>query len=338
MSVPIVPVVTMTAALAVAYATLVALRRRRAHKQAEDFSTLAREGAEIGPEPQRFPPPLTTPTCPSCHAQLKKTPKRKTKCHSCGQAIYVRSGQLLSLEQLVDWDEQQAEGLTPNPESKLLAAMPIVTHTQFLQLPPQERWRYFWVPRLDNEKWIAKAKQYTQWLDMGGSFLDSLARFLLSTKQYTEEEANHLARFLLHYAFRVRSELEHRELLDNKDVFPYWQYMAMSDGFVRNTHAALNGLVLPADDPFWKDHYPPWEWGCRCSVIGVTTEEYKDIRKKGRIAGNSRFHGTEEEKVEGWTLPPKSIAALHQGVLIDGAGNKIPVVPSPLSMDAIFGG
>ncbi len=338
MSVPIVPVVTMTAALAVACATLAALRRRRARKQAEDLSALAQEGFGTGPESKRVPSSLTTPTCPSCHAQLKKTPKRKTKCHSCGEAIYVRSGQLLSLEQLVEWDERQAEGLTPNPESKLLAAMPVVTHAQFLQLLPQERWRYFWVPRLDNEKWIAKAKKYVLWLAMGGSSLEALARFLLSTKQYTEEEANHLARFLLHYSFRVHSQVDRREKIASKDVFPYWKYQTMGDELVRKTHAALDGLVLPVGDPFWEQHYPPWEWGCRCSVIGVTTEEYKDIRKKGRIAGNSRFHGTEEEKVEGWTLPPKSIAALHQGVLIDGAGNKIPVVPSPLSMDAIFGG
>lgn len=41
----------------------------------------------------------------------------------------------------------------------------------------------------------------------------------------------------------------------------------------REQHLAWNGLVLPADHPFWKLHYPPQippHWGCRCRVVGVT--------------------------------------------------------------------
>ena len=46
----------------------------------------------------------------------------------------------------------------------------------------------------------------------------------------------------------------------------HWQYLATEDDHVRDTHLALNGIVRPKDDPFWDDHFPPWEWGCRCRV------------------------------------------------------------------------
>ena len=62
------------------------------------------------------------------------------------------------------------------------------------------------------------------------------------------------------------------------DVFPYWQYMTMEDEAVRDEHAALDGLILPANSPFWQDHYPPWDWGCRCQVVPVTPDDVADVK------------------------------------------------------------
>lgn len=50
----------------------------------------------------------------------------------------------------------------------------------------------------------------------------------------------------------------------------YWIYRhADSVMHPRPLHLAWNGLVLPADHPFWAQHYPPSGWGCRCRVVGV---------------------------------------------------------------------
>ena len=64
-----------------------------------------------------------------------------------------------------------------------------------------------------------------------------------------------------------------------RDVFPYWQYDSQGDHKVRATHAALNGIVLPADSPFWQGHIPPWQWGCRCQIIPLLPEEVEDMRE-----------------------------------------------------------
>lgn len=48
----------------------------------------------------------------------------------------------------------------------------------------------------------------------------------------------------------------------NKDIFPYLRYSAILDARVRPTHAALDGLILPVDHPFWRTYTPPWAFNC----------------------------------------------------------------------------
>lgn len=39
----------------------------------------------------------------------------------------------------------------------------------------------------------------------------------------------------------------------------------------RAQHLAWSGLVLPAEHPFWRTHFPPNGWGCGCRVVGVAS-------------------------------------------------------------------
>lgn len=43
--------------------------------------------------------------CPTCHAELKKVPERKTKCPSCGQYMYVKSSPQDRVKRLVTEEE-----------------------------------------------------------------------------------------------------------------------------------------------------------------------------------------------------------------------------------------
>jgi len=52
----------------------------------------------------------------------------------------------------------------------------------------------------------------------------------------------------------------------NKARRPYLRYVAVLDQRTRHEHRQWHGTVLPADDPWWKDHYPPNGWNCRCTV------------------------------------------------------------------------
>lgn len=65
------------------------------------------------------------------------------------------------------------------------------------------------------------------------------------------------------YAKRRFQELEDAALNSN---FKYWRYNSFQDERVRPEHLALNNVVKPFDDPFWKTYFPPNGYNCRCFV------------------------------------------------------------------------
>lgn len=44
---------------------------------------------------------------------------------------------------------------------------------------------------------------------------------------------------------------------------PYLIYRHGDSVVPRPLHLSWDGLVLPPDDPWWKEHYPPNGWGCK---------------------------------------------------------------------------
>jgi SPP1 gp7 family putative phage head morphogenesis protein len=51
-----------------------------------------------------------------------------------------------------------------------------------------------------------------------------------------------------------------------KKTHKWLRYVAVQDDRTRDEHRQWDGLVLDADDAFWKTHYPPNGWNCRCTV------------------------------------------------------------------------
>ena len=49
---------------------------------------------------------------------------------------------------------------------------------------------------------------------------------------------------------------------------------------MRETHRRLDGVTLPATDPFWDKYYPPNGWGCRCQVTKVRRGKYSSTDPK----------------------------------------------------------
>lgn len=72
------------------------------------------------------------------------------------------------------------------------------------------------------------------------------------------------------HVFRGYAATRYRTLMEQVDVFPYWQYKTHGDGNVRPSHMALNGKIFPAGHQIWQRIFPPWDWGCRCLVVPLT--------------------------------------------------------------------
>jgi hypothetical protein len=62
-------------------------------------------------------------------------------------------------------------------------------------------------------------------------------------------------------------------------AYPYWQYVHSRARHPRRQHQAWDGLVLRADDPFWKTHYPPNGWRCGCRVRPLSA---RGLARQGR--------------------------------------------------------
>ena len=69
-----------------------------------------------------------------------------------------------------------------------------------------------------------------------------------------------------------------------KKSFPYLRYNANNSEHPRLEHSGWDDLVLPADDPFWKAHFPVKAWGCKCNV---TQMNGKMLEQRGMTVSES---------------------------------------------------
>ena len=59
----------------------------------------------------------------------------------------------------------------------------------------------------------------------------------------------------------------------------YLRYFAVLDSQTRPSHGALDGITLPADDPFWNTHTPILGHNCRCTVKSVSPQFARSSKK-----------------------------------------------------------
>lgn len=71
------------------------------------------------------------------------------------------------------------------------------------------------------------------------------------------------------------------QIRETKADAPFLMYDAVNDANTRPEHAAWDGLVLSADDAWWQTHFPPNDWGCRCSVIQMSADQVTGQGKDG---------------------------------------------------------
>ena len=75
-----------------------------------------------------------------------------------------------------------------------------------------------------------------------------------------------------------------------KDAFPYLRYTGILDSRIRPQHRRWHGTILPIDHPWWRTHYPPNGWKCRCDAMSVSLD---DMRRYGwKVSGAPEDGGT----------------------------------------------
>jgi len=146
----------------------------------------------------------------------------------------------------------------------------------FGRLPDALKARAFTVARIEDVRVLADIREAVARIPEGGDWKktrNEIARLIAG-----DEDAGRGHKARANLVMRVNTKAayaaaRHADQVATADIFPYWMYMCNLDGRERASHAKLNGLILRHDHPFWKDHYPPWEWGCRCKVTKITEAE-----------------------------------------------------------------
>lgn len=173
--------------------------------------------------------------------------------------------------------------LEPVPNDEAVAWLkdkPVVSRKVFDAIVPELRGRAFLITGIEDANVAAEVRDIIAGLPAGESWESSKAQLVdklgpwLSSDDPDQKSAKARAELLLRtHGFQAYQVAQHRVMREQQDVFPYWQYLSLDDEKVRPAHAALNEKIAPADSPFWLDHSPPWQWGCRCRKVPLLQEE-----------------------------------------------------------------
>jgi len=177
---------------------------------------------------------------------------------------------------------------TPNEDAiAFIANKPLVSREVFNKLLPELKALAFTISGVQGADTLQRVRDRIADLPAGGDWDDIKKQILPEiTPYFVDPDADEEERAAQERAASTRAELlirthgqqayataQYGMLNEQRDLFPNWQYLTLGDGHVRPTHAALDGIVLPANHEFWNSHYPPWEWGCRCQVVPLTRGE-----------------------------------------------------------------
>jgi SPP1 gp7 family putative phage head morphogenesis protein len=194
----------------------------------------------------------------------------------------------------------------PNEEAlAMLRGKRAVTRDVFDGLLPELKARAFTVSGVSAlnvlercREAIAGVAQGTRWDDAKDDLVQELDPWL---GDGSEARAELLLRQNANMAFQAANY----EVTQQDPEVTHYQYLTMEDERVRPSHAALDGVVLPKDDEFWQTHFPPWDWGCRCSVRGMSPEmvdEAKDADKGRNPEDRNVIEGPAAEQLGQGTL------------------------------------
>ncbi|CAK0751016.1 hypothetical protein CCP4SC76_2180002 [Gammaproteobacteria bacterium] len=119
--------------------------------------------------------------------------------------------------------------------------------------------------RIDFDK-IVRAHGWTNWTGAGSK--EGVAwrtKVIYETNLYSSYAAGRYA-----------------QLQEVKKERPFWRYRHNDNVKTpRPLHVSWDGLIIHADDPWWKEHFPPGGYGCKCFVESLAPRDMKKLGKTG---------------------------------------------------------
>lgn len=143
-----------------------------------------------------------------------------------------------------------------------------VTREVFDALLPELKARAFTVSGIESANALQRIRDTVASVPQGDQTWDQAkADIADQLEDYLGDGAERRAELVLRVnTFQAYSASIHRTAMADEDT-THLQYLHGECAVPTPSHLALNGIVLPKDDPFWNTHTGPWgHLGCVCYV------------------------------------------------------------------------
>jgi SPP1 gp7 family putative phage head morphogenesis protein len=225
--------------------------------------------------------------------------------------------------------------------SSFIRSKPALTKAAFNRLLPEIKAHAFTIAGVECLRIqqsirdeIASIPEGALWEDVKASVVAQLDPYFVDpaadaeTREKQTRAANRRAELLIRtHTSMAYAQTAYAVADEQRDLFPFWQYQTLGDGAVRPSHAALDGVVLPHDHPFWQTHTPPWDWGCRCQFIPLSDADVEELRAQDKALPEEKkrvLDAAALEKLE------KENVIWRTANLANGTGHPVPYnVQSP---------
>lgn len=212
---------------------------------------------------------------------------------------------------------------TPHTEAaKWLRDKPVVSREVFDTLLPELRARAFLVSGVEDanvaaeiREIVAKLPEGLSWEKAKREIASKLGPWLSSDDDAMKAARARAELILRTHGFQAYQVTAHKIMRAQEDVFPFWQYLSLGDEKVRPAHGALNLKVAPANAPFWHDHSPPWQWGCRCRKVPLMAYEVEEIQAEDKTLPPERQR----------VLQGAALKLAEQGRMYNAAGQQLDI-------------
>ncbi|MCO5083074.1 MAG: phage minor head protein [Rhizobiaceae bacterium] len=77
-----------------------------------------------------------------------------------------------------------------------------------------------------------------------------------------------------------------------KRALPYLLYVRTTSADPRQEHLGWVGIILPIDHPFWRTHFPPNGWLCKCQVRQISAREAEQLLGRAPAEGGVIYRDT----------------------------------------------
>ena len=168
----------------------------------------------------------------------------------------------------------------PHKEAaRIIRGKPAVSRAVFHDALPELRGRLFTIAGVESANVMQRVRDTIATIAEGGTWPDAKASIITELDPYLGNGADRRAELLLRtHGFQSFQATNWRVAQEDADT-THLQYLTMEDDRVRPSHRALDGIIVPKDDPFWQNHFPPWEWGCRCRTRTMNPDQVDEFKQ-----------------------------------------------------------